>query len=98
MKKPFTLYKLSTTKLNKYVYYVRFRDADVNSLPGRSSGKTSKNAAEAWAIKQLQEGTIKSTKEPKFSVFAQNWFVWGEMLIPQKATKQERGLFPQIRR
>ena len=78
MKKPYTLYKRHTTKKNKYVYYIQFRNANGNRMTAVSSGQTSKTSAEAWAIKQLQEGMIKSTKDLKFSVFAQDWFVWGK--------------------
>jgi integrase len=77
MKKPFTLYKRPTKKKNRYIYYVQFRDYEGNRLTAVSSGQTSKSAAEVWAYEKLKEGSIKSLKDPKFSVFAQNWFVWG---------------------
>jgi hypothetical protein len=91
MKKPFTLYKGPTKKKNRYIYYVQFRDYEGNRLTAVSSGQTSKSAAEVWAYEKLKEGSIKSLKDPKFSVFAQNWFVWGrKMPIPQKTPQQRR--------
>jgi integrase len=78
MKKPFTLYKRPTKKKNRYIYYIQFRDAEGNRLTAVSSGQTSKSAAEVWAYEKLKEGSIKSLKDPMFSIFAQNWFVWGK--------------------
>ena len=34
--KPFTLYKRPTTKPNKYVYYVQFRDSDTDKSYGNN--------------------------------------------------------------
>ena len=74
MKKPFTLYKRFTTKKNKYIYYVQFRDSNGKRLTAVSSGEVSKSKAEAWAINQLVKGLVRTTEDPKFSVFAQDWF------------------------
>jgi hypothetical protein len=67
--KPFNLYKRPTTKKGKIVYYVRFYDEEGNRLPGRSTGQTSKSAAETWAIEQLRKGIITATYNFNFVYF-----------------------------
>ena len=74
--KPFNLYKRPTTKKGKYVYYVRFYDDFGKRLPGKSTGQTSKSAAEAWAIEQLHQGQIIIKKNVTFSQYAQDWWTW----------------------
>lgn len=44
----------------------------------RSSGETSKLAAEAWAIDQLNRGLITTNERLLFAEFAKSWWVWGE--------------------
>jgi hypothetical protein len=78
MRKPYTLYKRKTRKKNKYIYYIQFRDENGDRLPGKSSGQTSKTAAEYWAINQIKHGLVRTTKDLKFSVFAENWFIGGK--------------------
>lgn len=50
MHKPFSLYKRPTTKKNKQIYYCQFYDESGNRLTARSTGQTSKAAAENWAL------------------------------------------------
>lgn len=76
MRKPFTLYKRNTTKKNKYVYYIQFYDEEGNRLTGRSSGQTSKAAAEAWAYNEITCGRIKYKSNLTFTEYADNWFIW----------------------
>jgi hypothetical protein len=64
--KPFNLYKRPTTKNNRYIYYVQFYDEDGNRLGARSTGQTSKTAAEEWAYAQLQKGIIVTEKNITF--------------------------------
>ncbi len=47
--KPFHLYKRPTTKNNKSIYYVQFYTDDDHRMTARSTGQTSKAAAETWA-------------------------------------------------
>ncbi len=54
--KPFHIYKRHTTKKNKYIYYVQFYTDDDHRMTARSTGQTSKAAAETWAYDQLQKG------------------------------------------
>jgi hypothetical protein len=68
--KLFHLYKRPTSKEKKYVYYCRFYDPETGErLPGRSTGQTSKAAAENWAFEQIQKGKVVSHKSinPDFS-------------------------------
>ena len=74
--KLFNLYKRPTTKKNKHLYYVRFYDEEGNRLPGRSTGQTSKAAAETWAFEQLKRGIISSPKNITFGKFAEDWWIW----------------------
>lgn len=74
MKKKFYLYKRQLKK--GYIYYVQYVDEYGILLPGRSTGQTSKAAAEAWANTQLQKGLISSEKNVAFSVYAKDWWIW----------------------
>jgi len=47
-------------KNSKYEYYVSFHLPDGSLSPPRSSGQTSKGAADNWAIEQINEGKIPS--------------------------------------
>ncbi len=68
--KPFNLYKRPATKNNKYTWYVRFYDEEGNRLAGRSTGQTSKSAAETWSYEQLKRGLIASQKNITFGKYA----------------------------
>lgn len=74
--KLFHLYKRPTTKNNKYIYYVQFYDEDGNRLTARSTGQTSKAAAETWAFEELRKGLIATKKNITFKQFAQDWWIW----------------------
>lgn len=76
MHRPFTVYRRSTTRKKRYVYYIQFRDEDGNRMTAVSSGKTTRAEAERWAYNKLKDGYVPSVKEPKFKVYAQNWFIW----------------------
>lgn len=90
MHKPYNLYKRPATKKNHYLYYCRFYDEDGNRLPGRSTGQTSKSAAEAWAIEQLKKGVISSDKNVTFGKYAESWWIWDE--CPYVKSKVSRGV------
>jgi integrase len=74
--KPFHLYKRSTTKNTKHIYYVQFYDDDGNRLTARSTGQTSKAAAETWSYEQLKRGLIATQKNITFGKYAENWWIW----------------------
>lgn len=87
--KPFNIYKRPTTKKNKHIYYVQFYDEEGNRLPGRSSGQTSKAAAETWAHEQLKRGIITPQKEISFGKYAEAW--WDYDRCPYIQGKLARG-------
>jgi integrase len=74
--KPFNIYKRPTTKKNKNIFYVQFYDDDGNRLPGRSSGQTSRAAAETWVHEQLKKGLISPIKDVTFGKYAEQWWVY----------------------
>ncbi len=55
-KKPFQV--LRRRVKSKYVFYVSFRLPDGTVTSPRSSGQTSRGAAETWAVEQINEGKI----------------------------------------
>jgi len=72
----FNLYKRPTTKNGKYIYYVQFYDEYGNRLTARSTGQTSKAAAENWSYEQLRKGIIATDKNITFGRFAKTWWIW----------------------
>lgn len=72
----FNLYKRPTTKNGKFIYYVQFYDEYGNRLTARSTGQTSKAAAENWAYEQLHRGVITTEKNITFEKFADPWWIW----------------------
>jgi integrase len=75
-KQPFSLYKRTTTKKNKFIYYVQFRDDKGEYMTGMSTGETSKAAAANWANEYLKEGFNPKTRNLTFRKYAENWWVW----------------------
>ncbi len=73
--KPYNLYKRPSKK-RKYIYYVQFYDEAGNRMIARSTGQTSKSAAEAWAIEKIRRGVIISDKNITFEKYAENWWIW----------------------
>lgn len=76
MYQPFTLFKWKTKTKRVATYYVQFRDVDGRRLTPRSTGKTDRGAAFAWAMEQISSGTITKRKDIRFGDFAKDWFVW----------------------
>jgi integrase len=71
-RKPYVLYKRSTSK-NKAVYYARFRDRN-GRIVARSTGQTSRAAADRWAIDYLSRGQIVEKENIKFRDYAEGFF------------------------
>lgn len=87
--KPFNVYKRPTKKKNKHIYYVQFYDDEGNRLPGRSSGQSSRAAAETWAHAQLKKGIISPLKDITFGKYAKDWWVYDQ--CPYIQGKMARG-------
>jgi len=85
--KPFTMYR-RPSKGGK-IFYVRFRDDDGNLMTARSSGQTTKGAAETWAWAQLKEGVVTAGKNVSFGQYAEDWWVYDK--CPYVQGKLARG-------
>lgn len=77
--KPFNLYR-RPTRNGKCIYYVQFYDDTGKRLTAKSTGQTSKAAAESWAYEQLKNGHIITKKNITFGQYARDWWVWGHCL------------------
>jgi integrase len=73
LKKPYSLWKRKLPS-GSYVYYIRFRLDDGSWRTAKSSGQTTKTAAEAWAINYLKSGQIILKHNITFSSFAKDFF------------------------
>ncbi len=72
--KPFQLYRRSLKK--GIVYYAQFYDEYGDILPGRSTGQTTKSAAEAWCYEQFKKNQIQPQRSMRFSQYAQDWWIY----------------------
>lgn len=88
--RPFSIYKRLVGRKKRVIFYVQFRDENGKRLPGRSSGQSSKSAAEVWAIEQLAKGIIPTKANLTFSRYAEPWFIWGKCEYIQR--KMDRGI------
>ena len=77
--KPFNLYR-RPTRNDKWIYYVQFYDDTWKRLTGKSTGQTSKAAAEAWAYEQLKNGRVITKKNITFGQYARDWWIWDRCL------------------
>jgi Site-specific recombinase XerD len=58
-KRPCSIQKRSTSKKNRYIYYIQFRDPEtLKYMTAVSSGKSSKSEAQNWADEQIRTGMI----------------------------------------
>ena len=71
----FTIYP---RKLNsgKTVYYYRTYDEFGRRTTPKSTGQTSKTAANAFCQKLLEEGNLLPTKSNLFGNYASDWWIW----------------------
>ena len=74
MHKPFNLYKRKTKK--GHIFYCQFYDDTGKRLTAKSTGQTSKAAAENWSIEQLKSGKVITQKTITFQQYAENWWLW----------------------
>lgn len=77
--KPFNLYRRPTCN-GKCINYVQFYDDTGKRLTAKSTGQTSKAAAESWAYEQLKNGHIITKKNITFGQYARDWWVWDRCL------------------
>jgi len=76
--KAYHLHKRPTTKKNKFIYYVQFIDESGRRSTARSTGQTSRAAAERWAQAQLKNGASADKRDITFANFAENFWEWGK--------------------
>ena len=74
--KPFHIYKRPTTKPGKSIYYVQFYDDAGHRMTARSTGQTTKSAAEQWAYTQLKAGVIPTDRNISFGKFTEDFWTW----------------------
>ena len=76
VKKPYYLVRRrDRLTQGKPTYYCRFRDLDGSLLAWRSTGATSKTAAERWAIEQIRGGAIAQRSDLTLSIYTRGWWV-----------------------
>jgi integrase len=92
----YSLYRRYSKRLDKDVYYARFRDPDTEKrLPGRSTGKTTLNEAKIWCDDQLRSGFYSPHSQIKFRQYAQGWYQWGNCKYIQRKLSMDQNITPQ---
>ena len=86
-KKRFYLVKRRNRRLEgKAIYYCRIRGSDGHLQPWKSTGQTTKSAAENWALDHLDE--IASVRETlTFKEYAKNWWMPDCQYLIHKAAR-----------
>ena len=70
----------------KAIYYCRIRGSDGNLLPWKSTGQTTKSAAENWAIDHLNQVAL--VKESlTFKQYADGWWMPDHQYLARKAAR-----------
>jgi len=70
----------------KAIYYCRVRGSDGNLLPWKSTGQTSKTAAENWAVEHLAVASVvKETLTLKD--YAEGWWMQGSEYLARQAAR-----------
>lgn len=85
----YSLYRRKGKK--KSVFYFRTYDSSGRRTPGRSTGQSSKTAAERYVENLLKKGSLPTKGDQTFGKFAENWFVWDKCLYV-KQRRQSRGI------
>jgi len=78
-KRPYSIQKRTTSKKNRGVYYVQFRDPETSKyMTAVSSGKSSKSEAQNWADEQIKSGKV-ITSDKKgilLETYARDFWDW----------------------
>ncbi|HDY90410.1 MAG TPA: hypothetical protein ENH82_20105 [bacterium] len=89
--KYFHLHKRPSSKKGKYIYYVQFYDEYGDRLTAKSTGQTSKAAAENWSYEQLRKGLVFVNKKLTFNEYARDWWYWDRcQYIKRKIARNKR--------
>jgi hypothetical protein len=78
MHRPYTMFKRRMK--HGVVFYVMFRDHQGKRGVAQSSGQTSRAAAEAWALAQIEGGRVPASSAGNVTLkqSSANFFVWGK--------------------
>jgi len=91
-RKPFQVFsrKIARSRQRKpiVVFYYRIWNGSQRSS-ARSTGQTSRAAAESWVHEQLKAGSLSPRKNPTFKDYAAKWWLWDE--CPYVTGKRARG-------
>jgi hypothetical protein len=82
-KRPYSIQKRITSKKNRSVYYVQFRDSETAQyMTAVSSGKSSKSKAMNWADEQIKSGRVIASdkKNITFETYATEFWDWDKSL------------------
>jgi integrase len=90
--KHFNLYKRPTTNHKKNIFYVQFYDEFGNRMTARSTGQTSKAAAENWSFEQLKRGVIPTEKNITFGKFAGNFWIWDKCTYVKNRRRRQANI------
>lgn len=78
-KRPYSIQKRSTSKKNRNVYYIQFRDPEtLKYMTAVSSGKSSKSEAQNWADEQIRTGKVVASdkKGMLLETYAREFWDW----------------------
>jgi integrase len=92
-KRPYSIQKRSTSKKNRSLYYVQFRNPETTKyMTAVSSGQTSKSNAQNWADEQIKSGKVivSDKKNIFFESFAKEFWDWNTS--PYVKGKLARGM------
>ena len=78
MHRPYTMFKRKM--IHGAIFYVMFRDYQGKRMTAVSSEQTSRAAAEAWALAQIEGGKVPASSAGNITLkqFSANFFVWGK--------------------
>jgi len=78
-KRPYSIQKRPSSKKNRYIYYIQFRDPEtLKYMTAVSSGKTSKSDAQNWADEQIRSGKVIASdkKSVLLETYAREFWDW----------------------
>jgi hypothetical protein len=78
-KRLYSIQKRATSKKNRSIYYIQFRDTETAQyMTAVSSGKSSKSDAMNWADEQIRSGKViaSNKKNISFETFATEFWDW----------------------
>lgn len=90
--KPFILLKRPTTKPARFIYYCKFRDNFGNLLTPRSTGQSSRSAAEQWAYLNRNKFVNTPGKDMSFEKYAETWWIWDKCPYVQNRIRNKGNL------